>query len=52
MINRFKVLLGFVLLLFTLNIQALTHDPNNTATIFVHGYSFDGYKQSGVFGED
>ena len=29
-----------------------THDPNVTATVFVHGFSSDGYSEEGVVGED
>ncbi len=28
-----------------------THDPNHTATIFVHGFSSDGATQTGVYGD-
>ncbi|MCP4758881.1 MAG: hypothetical protein GY876_05375 [Planctomycetes bacterium] len=29
-----------------------THDPNRTATIYVHGFDPDGAEMTGVFGED
>ena len=42
-----------VALCLLLAIPALaTHDPNRTATIFVHGFNPDGWSEVGVFGED
>ena len=33
-------------------VAAGTHDPNRTATIFVHGFSLDGAQQQSVYGDD
>ena len=51
-----RILLGIVLCVLTMPAMADrtidTHDPNRTATIFVHGFDSDGADMSGVFGED
>lgn len=45
------VLVAFALLLLCSHSLA-SHDPNSTATVFVHGFNPDGYQAEGIFGED
>jgi hypothetical protein len=52
---RFDNLLAAVVLASLLSVSARagdTHDPNRTATIYLHGFDPDGAEVTGVFGED
>jgi pimeloyl-ACP methyl ester carboxylesterase len=47
-----KLLPMIILLLSIVNLQAFTQNPNQSVTIYVHGFDPSGYKKSGVFGTD
>ncbi len=42
----------FVISLFSPFLNASMYDPNKSVTVYVHGFSPDGYRKSGVYGED
>ena len=48
-INLFVILFS---LFMTVTLHAKAYDPNKTLTVYVHGFDPEGYRQSGIFGED
>ncbi len=36
----------------TISLEAQPYDPNKSVTVYVHGFSPSGYRESGIYGED
>ena len=45
-------LIFLILVVFSTTIQAQNYNPNETVTIYIHGFDSKGYRESGVFGSD